>query len=79
MTYFNRQGKSVPISNNRDDYLPGDVVAWDLGSGLEHVGIVSNMWSESEKRCLVVHNIGAGARVEDVLFAWPIKGHYRYF
>jgi len=79
MTYFNRQGKSVPISNNRDDYLPGDVVAWDLGGGLDHVGIVSNMWSESEKRCLVVHNIGTGARVEDVLFAWPIKGHYRYF
>ncbi len=79
MTYFNRQGKSVPISNNRDDYLPGDVVAWDLGGGMDHIGIVSNMWSESEKRCLVVHNIGAGARIEDVLFSWPIKGHYRYF
>jgi len=79
MTYFNRQGKSVPISNNRDDYLPGDVVAWDLGGGMDHIGIVSNMWSESEKRCLVVHNIGAGARIEDVLFSWPIIGHYRYF
>lgn len=79
MTYFTRQGKSVAISSNRDDYLPGDVVAWDLGGGLDHIGIVTNMWSESEKRCLVVHNIGAGTRVEDVLFAWTIKGHYRYF
>jgi len=79
MTYFSRQGKSLAISSNRDDYLPGDVVAWDLGGGLDHIGIVTNIWSESEKRCLVVHNIGAGARVEDVLFAWTIKGHYRWF
>jgi uncharacterized protein YijF (DUF1287 family) len=79
MTYFSRQGKSLPVTSNRDDYLPGDVVAWDLGGGIDHIGIVTNMWSESEKRCFIVHNIGAGARVEDVLFAWPIKGHYRYF
>ena len=79
MTYFTRLGKSLPVTSNRDDYLPGDVVAWDLGGGQDHIGIVTNMWSESEKRCLVVHNIGAGARVENVLFAWTIKGHYRYF
>jgi uncharacterized protein YijF (DUF1287 family) len=79
MTYFTRQSKSLPISSSRDDYLPGDVVAWDLGGGQDHIGIVTNMWSETEKRCLVVHNIGAGARIEDVLFAWTIKGHYRYF
>jgi uncharacterized protein YijF (DUF1287 family) len=35
--------------------------------------------SESEKRRLVIQNIGHGARVEDVLFAWKISGHYRYF
>jgi uncharacterized protein len=79
MTYLARQGKAIPISNNNDDYLPGDVVAWDLGGGIDHIGIVTNMWSESEKRCLIVHNLGAGTRVEDVLFAWTIKGHYRYF
>lgn len=79
MTYFARQGKSVPITDNRDDYLPGDIVSWDLGGGIDHIGIVTDMWSESEKRCLIVHNIGAGARVEDVLFAWRITGHYRYF
>jgi uncharacterized protein YijF (DUF1287 family) len=79
MTYFNRQGKSLPISNLGDDYLPGDVVAWDLGGSMDHIGIVSNLWSESDRRCLIVHNIGAGARVENVLFAWKITGHYRYF
>jgi len=79
MTYFTRERKSLAITSSRDDYLPGDVVAWDLGGGQDHIGIVTNIWSESEKRCLVVHNIGAGARVEDVLFAWTIKGHYRWF
>lgn len=78
-TYFDRQGKSLPISNNRADYLPGDVVAWELSDGVEHIGILTNLWSEPDKHCLVVHNIGSGARVEDVLLAWKIIGHYRYF
>ena len=78
-TYFDRRNKSVPISSNRTDYLPGDVVAWELSDGVEHIGILTNLWSEPDKHCLVVHNIGAGARVEDVLFAWKILGHYRYF
>ncbi|HZE70271.1 MAG TPA: DUF1287 domain-containing protein [Pyrinomonadaceae bacterium] len=79
MTFFGRKGKSLPISDNKEDYLPGDVVAWDLGGGVDHIGIVTNYWSETEHRCMVVHNIGAGTRVEDVLFAWRITGHYRYF
>jgi len=78
-TYFDRRNKSLPISNNRADYLPGDVVAWELSDGVEHIGILTNLWSEPDKHCLIVHNIGAGARVEDVLFAWKIIGHYRYF
>ncbi len=79
MTFLARQGKSLSISDNKDDYLPGDVVAWDLGGGVDHIGIVTNLWSESEHRCLIIHNIGAGTRVEDVLFAWRITGHYRIF
>jgi uncharacterized protein YijF (DUF1287 family) len=78
-TYFDRQNKSLPISNNRVDYLPGDVVAWELSDGVEHIGVMTNFWSEPDKHCLVVHNIGAGARLEDVLLAWKIIGHYRYF
>jgi len=78
-TYFERQGKSLPVTTDANDYLPGDVVIWDLGSGLDHIGIVVNMWADKEKRYLIVHNVGAGARLEDVLFAWKITGHYRYF
>jgi len=77
MTYFARQGKSLPISNSATDYQPGDIVAWELTSGIDHIGIVTNMSADSEARYLIVHNIGAGTRIEDVLFAWTIKGHYR--
>ena len=79
MTYFTRQGKALPISSTAADYQPGDIVAWELTSGIDHIGIVTNMLSNSEDRYLIVHNIGAGTRIEDVLFAWTIKGHYRFF
>jgi len=79
MAYFRRHGKSLPISNNPTDYQPGDIVAWDLTSGMDHIGIVTNMLSDSKDRYLIVHNIGLGTRVEDVLFDWTIKGHYRFF
>ena len=79
MTYFDRQGKTLPVTKDRNDYLPGDIVTWDLSSGIEHIGIVVNTWSESTKGYLIVHNIGAGARSEDVLLNWKITGHFRYF
>jgi len=79
MAFFRRQGKSVTISYDAADYQPGDIVAWDLTSGIDHIGIVTNMLSDSGDRYLIVHNIGAGTRVEDVLFEWTIKGHYRFF
>ena len=79
MAYFRRQGKSLPVTYSATDYQPGDIVAWDLTNGIDHIGIVTNMLSASADRYLIVHNIGAGTRVEDVLFDWTIKGHYRFF
>ncbi|MDQ3817175.1 MAG: DUF1287 domain-containing protein [Acidobacteriota bacterium] len=79
MTFFERKGKSLPVINKTEDYLPGDVVTWDLGGGSTHIGMVSNVWSDEAKAYLVVHNIGDGAKLENVLFAWRVTGHYRYF
>lgn len=79
MTFFERRAKALPTTNARDDYLPGDIVAWDLGGGVPHIGIVSNLAIESPKHFLIIHNIGAGTRAEDVLFNWKITGHYRFF
>jgi uncharacterized protein YijF (DUF1287 family) len=79
MTWFDRQGKSLPITNGAKDYAPGDVVAWDLGNGLLHIGLVSKIKVEGTGRYAIAHNIGQGARLEDALFQWKIIGHYRYF
>jgi uncharacterized protein YijF (DUF1287 family) len=69
----------APFSHSASDFQPGDIVAWELSNGIDHIGIVTNMMSNSGDRFLIVHNIGAGTRVEDVMFAWTIKGHYRFF
>ena len=79
MTYFHRIGKLVLVSEMADDYWPGDIVTWDLGGGVDHIGIVTNLSSSQDGPLFIVHNIGAGARVQDVLFHWKITGHYRYF
>lgn len=79
-TYFTRRRKSLPISNEGKNFKPGDVVSWDLdGKGMTHIGLVSNIWNEKEKRYLIIHNIGGGTSIEDRLFDWEITGHYRYF
>ncbi len=79
MTYLSRQRKSLAVTTDRVNYLPGDVVAWELTDGIEHIGIMTNLSSETSQNLLIVHNIGAGARIEDVLMSWKIIGHYRYF
>jgi uncharacterized protein len=81
MTYFERKKKALALSTRAEDYLPGDVVAWELSDGgLLHIGIVTNILSEATTPGYqMIHNIGSGARVEDVLFSWKIIGHYRYF
>lgn len=79
-TFFTRKGKSLRVSRKPSDYLPGDVVAWDLnGNGLTHIGIVSNVFNPATDRYLIIHNIGSGAMLEDRLFDWKVIGHYRYF
>ena len=60
------------------DYIPGDVVCWNLGGAITHIGIVVNKKSKDRKRFLIVHNIGAGQVLEDCLFNFKIIGHYRF-
>lgn len=78
-TFFTRKGKSLETTSGIENFLPGDVVTWDLGGGVDHVGIVTNLWYKPTQRYLIVHNIGSGTRMEDSLFSWKITGHYRYF
>lgn len=79
MVFFARKGQILKITHHAQDYSPGDLVTWDLGNGLNHIGIVVDQKSPSSGRYMIVHNIGEGPRMEDVLFSWKITGHYRYF
>jgi uncharacterized protein len=76
-TFFARKGASQEISNRSSDYLPGDVVTWRIDD-LPHTGLVTSTRVEGEDRFLIVHNVGQGTQREDVLFSWPITGHFRW-
>jgi uncharacterized protein YijF (DUF1287 family) len=78
MVFFRRNGESLATSIRAEDYLPGDIVAWDLGHGLTHIGIVVDRRSPWFNRYMILHNIGPGPKIEDVLLDWKIIGHYRY-
>jgi len=79
MVFFSRKGESLPITDRPEDYAPGDLITWDLGHGLTHIGMVVDRKALFARRYMIVHNIGAGPKLEDALFDWKITGHYRYF
>lgn len=76
--FFARAGEELAITGDADDYLPGDLVSWMVGT-LPHIGIVVPVLSRDGERFQVVHNIGRGPEVEDMLFDYPIVGHFRYY
>ena len=79
MVFFTRKGESLPTSRRAGDYAPGDIVTWDLGGNVPHVGIVVTRKSPASGKYMILHNIGRGPQIEDVLLNWKITGHYRYF
>lgn len=76
-TFFSRHGQALNVSKNANDYLPGDIVTWQVPPGLPHIGLVADVRTAAGVP-LVIHNIGMGTRMEDRLFAYPITGHYRF-
>ncbi len=79
-TWARRAGHALPVGADPAAYRPGDLVSWRLPNGLPHIGLVSDRRApDGSGRLLVIHNIGAGTQVEDVLFAWPPVGHFRVF
>ncbi len=77
-TFFSRHGRTLPVSTQLKDYRAGDIVTWMLPGNLPHIGVLVSRRSSLSGAPLVVHNIGRGPQLEDVLFAYPITGHYRY-
>ena len=76
--FFKRHGKELRTSADPESYRPGDIVTWMLPGNLPHIGIVTDKISTSTRNWMVVHNIGRGPKLEDMLFKYQITGHYRY-
>ena len=75
--FFTRSGAALAITQNPEDYKPGDIVSWRLGGNLPHIGIVSDKKTASGTP-LIIHNIGAGTVEDDILFNFKINGHFRF-
>ena len=79
-TFFRRHGRVLKITNDPRDYKPGDLVTWNLNPRgvTPHIGIVMTQRTPDGTRPLILHNMGQGQIVQDVLFAYKITGHFRY-
>ena len=78
MLFFSRFGEVLAITQVGADYRAGDIVCWNLGGSITHIGIVVNRLNKDRSHLLLVHNIGQGQVLADCLFDYTIIGHYRY-
>jgi uncharacterized protein YijF (DUF1287 family) len=76
--FLQRHGAALRVSADARNYKPGDLVSWIVAGSLPHIGVVSTKRTTDGQRPLMVHNIGEGPKLEDVLFEYPIVGHFRY-
>ena len=79
-TFFRRYGTVLRITNDPRDYKPGDLVTWNLNprGSTPHIGVVMPGHSRDGQRPLILHNMGSGQIVQDILFSFKITGHFRY-
>ena len=70
--YFERQHYQI----ENGTFQAGDIITWDLGQGLVHIGIASDR-RNAKGEPLIIHNIGRGTQEEDILHRYAITGHYR--
>ena len=76
--FFERRGRVLDQSDNPNDYRPGDIVTWMLPGNRPHIGIISDRRADDTGHPLVIHNIGGGPELSDMLFRYRMTGHYRY-
>jgi uncharacterized protein YijF (DUF1287 family) len=76
--FFNRHGVSLNVSDNKVDYSVGDIVTWMLPDNLPHIGIVIDQVNPISGNPMIVHNIGRGPKIDDMIFDYKITGHYRF-
>lgn len=77
--FFSRFGLSLSTRTDGEftkEWKPGDIVTWDLGHGVDHTGVLSDV-TDNQGLPWVIHNLNLTAE-EDVLTEWKITGHYRF-
>lgn len=77
-TFFSRFGKKLSPNLASDPAQPGDLLVWMLPGNLPHIGIVSDRKRWGWGHYLVIHNIGRGAKEEELIGQYDLVGHYRY-
>jgi len=75
-TWFRRHGAQLPVPVDRAGWRPGDIFVCLIQGWIPHIGLVSDR--RGSNGWLVIHNIGAGAREEDMLFAYKLAARYRW-
>ncbi len=77
-TWLKRKSYQLPLPkpNESEKFLPGDIVTCTVPPHLPHVMIVSDK-KTADGFPLVIHNIGGGTMEENMLFSFPLTGHYR--
>jgi uncharacterized protein YijF (DUF1287 family) len=76
--FFKRHGLTLRVSDNKFDYSVGDIVTWMLPGNLPHIGMVIDRVHPLTGNPMIVHNIGRGPKIDDMLFEYKITGHYRF-
>jgi uncharacterized protein YijF (DUF1287 family) len=76
--FFKRHGEDLKISNNKTDYSVGDIVTWVLPGNLPHIGMVIDQVDPVSDNPMIVHNIGRGPKIDDMIFDYKITGHFRF-
>lgn len=76
--FFEHKGRTITASRNASDYLPGDIVVWELGNAEKHIGIIVPGPGDRAEEAWVVHNMGAGVKWENILFDYSVQRHFRY-
>jgi uncharacterized protein len=77
-TFFTRQKAQLSVSKDAVDYKPADIITMLLPGNLTHIALITHYANSDGTKPLCIHNIGGGAKLEDVLFTFPLTGHYRF-
>jgi uncharacterized protein len=78
-TFFARQGAEKPKPARPTDWQPGDIVSQMIPGNKPHIGIIAAAMNAAVDRPLVIHNIGRGTQIEDILDLFPVTGCYRFY